>query len=153
MKNLSNLLAVLLFVVMLGVLAGCGCGTTDTPPTNDMVNDTNHQNTNDTTVETRPDGIIQDTTPNTIIDGEPNYGTNNNTTNPDIVNPTTDYYNTVSDNNVTEPNGNVTNNTHNRVGNVVDDAGNIVGDVVDDAGRAISDIGNGVRNMTNDMTR
>lgn len=146
MKNLSNLLAVLLFVVMLGVLAGCGCGTTDTPPANDMVNDTNQQNTNDTTVETRPDdGIIQDTTPNTIIDGEPNYG-NNNITNSDMVNPTTDYYNTVSDNNVT-------NDTHNGVGNVVDDAGNIVGDVVDDAGRAISDVGNGVRNMTNDMTR
>ena len=41
MRNLSNLLAVFALVAMMGLLVGCGCGTTNTPAEDDMVGNTN----------------------------------------------------------------------------------------------------------------
>ena len=38
MKNLSNLLAIFALVAMMGLVVGCGCGTSNTPAREDMVN-------------------------------------------------------------------------------------------------------------------
>ena len=45
MKNLANVLAVLLLVVALGLMVGCGCGTTNDRTEEDMVGNTTEATT------------------------------------------------------------------------------------------------------------
>lgn len=141
MRNLSNLLAVFALVAMMGLLVGCGCGTTNTPAEDDMVNTGEEvvppadntvneplgdENINNTVDTDHPTDSIVDEHGNLIDENAAEGG--------------------VSDNAV---NGNVADDT----GNVVDDAGNMVGDVVEEAGDAVGDVGRGVKNMTNNVTR
>lgn len=132
MKNLSNLLAVFVLVAMMGLLAGCGCGATETPAEEDMVNNTTQEALPpaDTTPEDTPmDNTMEDSTvsDNMTVPGE-NDGT------------------------VVDENGNVVDDAVGTDGNALDDAGNMVGDVVEDAGDAVSDVGEGVKRMTDDAT-
>ena len=149
MKNLSNLLAIFALVAMMGLVVGCGCGTSNTPAREDMVN---------TGEETLPPG--NNTTETPAVGEAPNTNTNNNTLNnaDAATEPIVDRNgNLIDNNNPVGENGQVpgneVNGNNNTTGNVVDDAGNAVGNVVEDAGNAVQDVGRGVKDMTNDVTR
>lgn len=156
MRNLSNLLAVFALVAMMGLLVGCGCGTTNTPAEDNMVDNT--------TEETVPPA---DTAEEPLNQGSTEHITNPNQTtesivddNGNLIENNTDGTSTNPNNNAinTDANGNTTNDTNasnagNTAGNVVDDAGNIVGDVIEDAGDAVQDVGRGVNRMADDTAR
>lgn len=130
MKNLSNLMAVLVLVAMMGLLAGCGCGTTNTPAEDDMVNNTQEALPPvDTAPAVPAETTVDDPTisDNDVIDGE-NDGT------------------------VVDENGTIIDDAVGTEGNLIDDAGNMVGDVIEDAGDAVTDMGEGVKDMTDDTT-
>lgn len=130
MKKYKNLIAVFLLVALLGIMAGCGCGTASNGTGNDMVGNTTEES------QTGMDGTI----PNDNTDNVPN----NDPYTDDNMNNTTVSGNEYDNTGTPAEDG--------AVGGIVDDAGNIVGDVIDDAGQAVSDVGNGVRNMANDAT-
>ncbi|MBQ9990994.1 MAG: hypothetical protein IJP31_08655 [Lachnospiraceae bacterium] len=159
MRNLSNLLAVFALVAMMGLLVGCGCGTTQTPAKEDMVdtgeetvppssNTVNEtvpgENTNNAVNTDHGTEAIVDEHGNLVDENAAENGVNNTVDRNDATN--------AADNDTDNAN-HTTNNTDNAAGNVIDDAGNMVGDVVEDAGDAVEDVGRGVRNMTNDATR
>ncbi len=161
MRNLSNLLAVIVLVAMMGLLVGCGCGTTNTPAEDDMVGNTNEEvippadNTvNESLPQTSAEHITNTDSPSgSIVDDNGNLIDENGTNpanNANNVNTTGNVNNTGT----TDTTGNtVGNDAANTAGNLVDDAGNVVGDVIEDAGDAVRDVGRGVSNMTNDIAR
>ena len=135
MKNFANVLAVLLLVVALGLIVGCGCGTTTNRTEEDMVETPNGATSqapanNDSTMQedmNNPQGTVNengmyDTNP---IDGHP-----------------------INDENGVIENGTV----GGAVEGAVDGVGNAVGDVIDGVGNAVEDVGNGINNATNGGT-
>ncbi|MCI5584177.1 MAG: hypothetical protein MR383_01280 [Lachnospiraceae bacterium] len=156
MRNLSNLLAVFALVAMMGLLVGCGCGTTNTPAEDDMVGNTNEGVTppaNSTVEEPFSQNNAEHIT-NTDNPNEPIVDQQGNLIDENAVNNTNNANNNNTDNiNNNTNNNNAVNDAANTTGNVVDDAGNVVGDVIEDAGDAVRDVGRGVNNMTNDVAR
>lgn len=122
MKNLANVLAVLLLVVALGLMVGCGCGTTTDQTEEDMVGNTTEAPAGEEST-VKEDMTTPDTNP---IDGS-----------------------TVGDD-LLETDGTV-GTDEGVVGGVVDDAGNAVGDVIDGVGNAVEDVGDGVGNAVEDV--
>ena len=129
MKNLANVLAILLLVVALGLMVGCGCGTTSNKTEENMV-----ETPNGTTTET-PAGngsTMQEdmNTPqeNVNVNGNDMYDTN-------------------------PIDGSVIENGTGTIGGAVEDAadgvGNAVGDVMNGVGNATEDIMDGVGNAAN----
>ncbi len=126
MKNLSNLLALLVLVAMMGLLAGCGCGTTGTPAEDDMVNNTQ---------EALPPEETMEVLPEETLPAEPSIS-DNTLLEEDM------------DGTVVDENGNVIDDAVGTEGNLVDDASDVVGDLVDDAGNVVSDVGEDIKDMT-----
>ena len=130
MKNLSNLMAVLVLVAMMGLLAGCGCGTTNTPAEDDMVNNTQEALP---PVDTTPAAPVETTVDDPSISDNDMIGGENDGT-------------------IVDENGNIIDDAVGTEGNLMDDAGNVVGDMIEDAGDAVTNMGEGVKDMTDDTT-
>lgn len=132
MKNLANVLAVLLMVVALGLMVGCGCGTTTDRTEEDMVGNT---------TESSPD--TESTIQEDMSVPESTIGENNNNDGAkDTL--TDDMDNTVEETNPIDG-STIENGTD---GSVIEDAGNAVGDVIDGVGNAVEDVGDGVKDAT-----
>ena len=155
MKNLANVLAVLLLVVALGMIVGCGCGTTtDQTAEEDMVgNPTTSETNNQSTVQEDMSPSGNSTTEINPIDGTPvNDGTG-----------VLDGNDVMDNNGVNDGTGTVDGvieGAGNAVGDVIEGTGNAVGDVMNGVGNAMEDVGNGVnrslnnnKNNTRNVTR
>ena len=122
MKNLANVLAVLLLVAALGLIVGCGCGTATDRTEENMV-----ETPNGTTTETPP---VNETTMQEDMNTPQENENDTNNTNP--------------------IDGSVIENNNGTVGGAVEDAadgvGNAVGDVIDGVGNAAEDVMDGVGN-------
>ena len=121
MKNLANVLAVLLLVAALGLIVGCGCGTANNQTEEDMVES--------------PDGTATETPDDT-----------ESTVQEDMTSPENNTDNTNPIDGSTIENGDGT--VGGAVEDAVDGVGNAVGDVMDGVGNAAEDIGNGMENAT-----
>ena len=134
MKNLANVLAILLLVAVLGLMVGCGCGTASNQTEENMVETPNGTTTqtpanNESTMQedmNTPQGTVNE---NGMYDTNPIDGT------------------VIEDGN---GNGTVHDNSNGTVGGAVEDAvdgvGNAVGDVMNGVGNATEDIMDGVGN-------
>ena len=134
MKNLANVLAILVLVAALGLMVGCGCGTTSNKTEENMVETPNGTTTqtpanNESTMQedmNTPQGTVNE---NGAYDTNPIDGT------------------VIEDGN---GNGTVHDNGNGTVGgaveNAVDGVGNAVGDVMNGVGNATEDIMDGVDN-------
>lgn len=123
MKNLANVLAVLLLVAALGLIVGCGCGTAANQTEEDMV-------------ET-PNGSTTETPAN-----------DESTMQEDMNKPEIQETNPIDGSTIENGDGTV----GGAVEGVVDGVGNAVDDVMDGVGNAAEDIGNGVDNAANGGT-
>ena len=128
MKNFANVLAVLLLVVALGLIVGCGCGTTTNQKEENMV-----ETPNGTTTETpaNNESTMQEdmTTPHENVN-ENGMGNTNPIDGSTIENGT----------------------VGGAVEGAVDGVGNAVGDVINGVGNAVEDVGNGVENAVDGGT-
>lgn len=129
MKNLATVMAVMVLIIAMGLMVGCGCGTTNNKTTDDMVDQVPE------TTSTVPQTVIPDTSIPDVIEGT-------ETVPQDGTHPTVDENGNLIDEhgNIVDENGNILEDAGDAVGNVIDDAGNTVGDVMEDVGEGIKDM-------------
>ena len=124
MKNFATVMAVMIFIIAMGLMVGCGCGTTNDMSTDDMVDQTLPESTTVVPQTTTTDTSIPD-----VIEGTPD------------TSPVENGYQYDENGNLVDDNGTIIEDAGNAVGNVIDDAGNAVGNVMED-------VGNGIKDMT-----
>lgn len=133
MKNLANVLAVLLMVIALGLMVGCGCGTATDRTEEDMVGNT---------TEASPD--TQSTMQEDMSAPESSVGENDTAGDEDTENNAGDMGNTMEETNPIDG-STLENGTDS---GLLEDAGNAVGDVIDGVGNAVEDVGDGVKDAS-----
>lgn len=140
MKNLANVMAVMVMIFAMGLMVGCGCGTKNDMNTNEMVDQVPPE------TENTPETPTEDTIVPDVIEGtdttpsNPNHRYDENG-------------NLVDENgNIVDENGNIIDDAGNAVGDAIDGAGNIIDDAGNAVGNVMEDIGNGVNNMTDPNT-
>lgn len=148
-KTVKTVVILTLALALASFTTGCaGCGTSNQPNTNDMVESTPVQ-TEEAILETETASATEiPSTEHTVTDNGGNATAN------DISG---------AGNYTVDENGNYINENGHRVdengnllddtGNLLNDAGNAVGDVVDGVGNAAQDVTNGIEEGVRNMTR
>lgn len=130
MKNLANVMAVLVMIFAMGLMVGCGCGTTKDMSTDEMVDEVSPE------TDSVPETPAEDTIVPDVIEGTDNV-------------PPADSNQPNNENGqIVDDNGNIIDHAGDAVGDAIDGTGNLIEDAGDAVGNVMEDVGDGVENMT-----
>lgn len=137
MKNLANVIAIMIVIFACGLMAGCGCGTTNELTPDEMADQTVPETVPPVSVQETPavteENILPEEVPSTVHEYESieyHRDENGNLIDQDG--------NLIDENgNIIDENGNIIKDAADTAGNMMEDAGNAVDNVMEDAGRGI----------------